>query len=198
MSMPHLHPRAHACPLVFSQRVPAPAGFRSSADDISPSCPQSSGVFDMPGEYTYHCTHQKWGRKLTADCGNIVPRTPTARSRVTNGNAVLPGIDGRSTWARRLRDLIDLHISDLGGPMAVSEAERSIVRRAATMTVELERLESQFAVNGEASARELDLYQRTAGNLRRLLEAVGTSRRQRNITPDPLSYAAAKAAEKAA
>jgi hypothetical protein len=30
-----------------------------------------------------------------------------------------------------------------------------------------------FALAGEASAEDLDLYQRTAGNLRRLLEAVG-------------------------
>src|SRR5690349_19554851 len=31
------------------------------------------------------------------------------RSRITNGNALLPGVDGRSVWARRCRDVIDLH-----------------------------------------------------------------------------------------
>jgi len=50
-------------------------------------------------------------------------------------------------------------------------AERSIIRRASVLTVELERLEVKFASAGEAA--DLDLYQRTAGNLRRLLEAVG-------------------------
>jgi len=103
-----------------------------------------------------------------------------ARSRVSNGNVLLPGVDQRSTWVRRAKDLIREHISDLGGTSNTSAAERSIIRRAATLTVELERLEAKFAAAGEASADDLDLYQRTAGNLRRLLEAVGLQRRPRN------------------
>jgi hypothetical protein len=51
------------------------------------------------------------------------------------------------------------------------------------MTIELERLEVKFATAGEASADDLDLYQRTAGNLRRLLESVGLSRCARDVTP---------------
>jgi hypothetical protein len=80
-------------------------------------------------------------------------------------------------------------MADLGGEDNVSEAERSIVRRIATLTVELERLESVFAVAGEAKPDQLDLYQRTAGNLRRLLESIGIPRRPRDVTPDPLEYA---------
>ena len=58
------------------------------------------------------------------------------------------------------------------------------------LTVELERLEAQFALAGEADPETLDLYGRTSGNLRRLLEAVGISRRDaRDVTPDPLTYA---------
>lgn len=118
------------------------------------------------------------------------------RSRVTNGSELLPGVDGRSAWVRRLRDLINLHVSDLGGEAAISEAERSIVRRAATLTVELERMEAGFATAGAAKPGELDLYQRTAGNLRRLLEAVGLERRQRNVTPTLSEYRAQRAAER--
>lgn len=113
----------------------------------------------------------------------IVTLPPANRSRVTNRSAVLPDVDGRSTWVRRLRDLIALHLADLGGDDAVSEAERSIVRRIATLTVELERMEAGFAVAGAAQPDQLDLYQRTAGNLRRLLEAVGLERRAREVTP---------------
>jgi hypothetical protein len=40
---------------------------------------------------------------------------PTARSRLTNGKELLPGVDGRSLWARRFRDVLALHLSDLGG-----------------------------------------------------------------------------------
>jgi hypothetical protein len=113
------------------------------------------------------------------------------RSRVTNGTALLPGVDGRSPWVRRAKDIIAAHLSDLGGEDNTSAAERSIVRRASIMTVELERLEAKFAMAGGASAADLDLYQRTAGNLRRLLEAVGLQRRARDVTPTLSEYLAA-------
>jgi hypothetical protein len=102
------------------------------------------------------------------------------RSRITNGSALLPGVDGRSPWVRRCKDVIAAHLSDLGGVDNTSAAERSIIRRASVLTVELERLEAKFALAEQASPEDLDLYQRTAGNLRRLLEAVGLQRRPRN------------------
>jgi hypothetical protein len=95
---------------------------------------------------------------------------------------------------RRLHDLVAIHLSDLGGDGNVSEAERSIVRRAATLTVELELLELKFAKAGGAEASDLDLYQRTAGNLRRLLEAVGLQRRAKDITPSLSEYLKAREA----
>ena len=110
------------------------------------------------------------------------------RARISNGSSILPGVDGRSVWVRRLRDLIGLHLSDLGGEAAASEAERSIIRRAATLTVELERMEAAFAVAGEAQPDQLDLYQRTANSLRRLLESVGLGRRPHDITPSLHEY----------
>lgn len=119
---------------------------------------------------------------MFADSASIDAPKSKGRSRISNGSAVLPGVDGRGTWARRLRDLIGLHLSDLGGDDAVSEAEGSIIRRAAALTVELERMEVVFAVAGEASREQIDLYQRTANSLRRLLEAVGLQRRPRDVT----------------
>lgn len=135
---------------------------------------------------------------MSIESNTVAEAKPTTRSRVTNGSVVLPGVDGRSTWVRRLRDLITVHIEDLGGEDSISEAERSLVRRAATMTVELERMEAVFAVRGEADPKDLELYQRTAGNLRRILESLGLQRRQRDITPTISEYAARRAAEKAA
>jgi hypothetical protein len=55
------------------------------------------------------------------------------------------------------------------------------------LTVELERMEVKFATAGEASPTDLDLYQRTAANMRRLLEAVGLERRQKTVGPTTLS-----------
>jgi phytoene dehydrogenase-like protein len=105
------------------------------------------------------------------------------RSRVTNGSALLTGVDGRSAWVRRCKDIIEAHLSDLGGEDNTSAAERSLIRRAAVLTTELERLEARFASAGEASERDLDLYIRAAGNLRRLLEALGLQRRPRDVAP---------------
>jgi hypothetical protein len=109
----------------------------------------------------------------------IESRSPANRSRVTNGKTLFAiGGDMRRPWARRLRDCIEMHLGDLGSN--VSEAERSIVRRAAVLTVELERLEAKFAVD-QGTVDDLDLYQRTAGSLRRLLESVGLKRRPRDV-----------------
>src|SRR5262245_41799149 len=87
------------------------------------------------------------------------PRTgiykPMARSRVTNGRELLPNIDHRTLWVRRFRDVLALHLADLGGENSVSEAEKAIVRRAACLIVELEQLERTFALNGCASSAEL-------------------------------------------
>ena len=112
------------------------------------------------------------------------------RSRVANGSALLPDVDGRSVWVRRAKELIADHISDLGGEENTSAAERSIVRRAAVLTVELERMERQFALAGEASSEQLDVYARVSANLRRLLESVGLQRRARHVTPDLQTYLA--------
>jgi hypothetical protein len=54
------------------------------------------------------------------------------------------------------------------------------------LTVELERLELQFAKADGADADALDLYSRTAGNLRRLLEAVGLQRRSRDVSSEAI------------
>ena len=125
-------------------------------------------------------------RKTAVCC----PSKSQGKARLSNGSSFLgAGADGRSVWARRARDVFNEHLSDLGGEDNTSAAERCIIRRVAILTVELERLETKFAAAGEAGERDLDLYQRSAGNMRRLLESVGLQRRQRDVTPDPLQFA---------
>jgi len=115
--------------------------------------------------------------------GRISRPSSRQRSKITNGNALVAGSSGRGAWVRRAKDIINLHTSDLGGETNCSFAERSIIRRIACLTVELEAMEARFAAVGQADAASLDLYQRTAGNLRRLLEAIGLQRRMIDRTP---------------
>ena len=125
---------------------------------------------------------------LLQDRSPIVAGSKRARSAMTNG-AILPGIDGRSTWVRRLKDLIALHVADLGGDQNVSEAERAIIRRAAVLITELERMERDFALSeGAPGIAELEVYQRAANSMRRLLESVGLQRRSRDMTPTLAEY----------
>jgi hypothetical protein len=173
-------------------------------------------------------------------------RAPAQRSRVTNGSALfVEKGDDRSAWARRYRDLIFAHTSDLGGAAAVSEAQSALIRRAATLQIELELLEGKLSLGGgqrveqgkrhppeslrliadnclamaaryqpsseakpnpeadegrygywltaarealkAASSHEsvnLDVYGRTVGHLRRVLEALGLERKCRDVTLD--------------
>ena len=74
---------------------------------------------------------------------------------------------------------------------APSAAERSIIRRAATLNVECEHLEMRFA-SSEASAADLLLYSRLANTLRRLLEAVGIERQMQDVTPSIDEYLASQ------
>lgn len=119
-------------------------------------------------------------------------RPPALRSRVTNGKTLFAqGGDNRGPWARRARDLMSLHLSDLGGADATSEAERSILRRAVVLEVELERLEAAFS-QGDPDARSVDLYQRMTNTLRRTLESLGLQRRQKDATLTLEQYVASR------
>ena len=117
-------------------------------------------------------------------------RKQYARSRITNGRELLPGIDQRSTWARRMRDLIELHVDDIGGLEVTSEAQRSLIRRISVLEVEAEYLETAFAQRN-ASGKQYDLYLRIAGLLKRLYELIGIERVARDITPHLKDYLAA-------
>lgn len=104
---------------------------------------------------------------------------PCAKTKLGNGTRVLNKVDNRLLWPRRLKELFEDHISMF--PDA-SVAERSILWPASTLTVELERMETGFAMRGEASPQQLETYQRCANTLRRLLEAVGLRPRSKDVT----------------
>jgi hypothetical protein len=130
------------------------------------------------------------GAKMTAN-RRVADSPPPARSnhrgifnrsRITNGKTLLPGVHKQSQWARRFYDVVGLYARDQGGEDRLSEGRRSLIRRIACLQVELELLETRFALAGGAEAGDLDLYQRAAGNLRRLLDGIGLDRVPRDVT----------------
>lgn len=115
------------------------------------------------------------------------------RSRLSNGHLLPRGVVANGTWTRRWADVIDLLQNDAGDPDTLSEATKSLIRRAATVMVILERFEAAFAESetGGTSAQWIE-YSRLSNTLRRLLGTVGLERRPRDITPNLQQYLASK------
>jgi hypothetical protein len=85
---------------------------------------------------------------MLADRPANARRKGPEKSRVTNHQDLLPGLDGRSSAARRFRDLVSAYIADMGGLDPCSEIKLGLLRRLAATTVQSELLEARM-VNGE-------------------------------------------------
>jgi hypothetical protein len=118
---------------------------------------------------------------LDSDIPKLARRKPEARSRVGNGKVLLPMTDGRSLTARRFQDLFEDIAGDLGGLDLLSEGQKQMIRRAATLSAESERLEAEWA-NGRPF--DLTLYSTTANCLRRIFESLGLKRVARQVNSD--------------
>jgi hypothetical protein len=112
---------------------------------------------------------------------HVASRSPRQASRVTTGYSMfVEGGDGRSAWARRWKDLILAHVTDLGGPKGLSEAEISLIRRASAMEIELEAMEAR---KSEGQKIDFGLYSRLTALLCRMLELVGIKRLTAPLDP---------------
>jgi len=127
---------------------------------------------------------------LNADIPKLARRKPEARSRVGNGKTLLPMVDGRSATARRFKDLVEDIAADLGGKDHLSEGQRQLIRRAAMLSAESERMEA-LAARGEAEF-DIDLYGMICDRLGRLFGRLGLERKSKDVTPDLRSYLAGK------
>ena len=117
--------------------------------------------------------------------------TSMARQGVTT---FLENRDKRGPVARRFRDLVGEITTDLGGPTELSENQRQIIRRIASLSVWCESVEADMADGKEI---DIDRFQRTANSLRRLCESIGLRRSVKDITPTVQRYAVQRAAERA-
>jgi hypothetical protein len=107
-------------------------------------------------------------------------RSPTVRSRITNGKQLLANIDGRTADARRYRDLAVSLADDLGGASGLTEAQRALVRQAAAMIVQSERLQSAV-LRGELV--DVEQLTRLANAATRILSRLGIKRATRAVQP---------------
>ena len=116
------------------------------------------------------------------------PAAETARqfgqSRVTNG--VLRGSviwldneDKRGPIPRRFKDIVGLVTADLGGADLLSECQRQLIRRIASLSVWCESQEARMASGDNI---DIDEFQRASNSLRRICESIGLSRVARCIT----------------
>jgi hypothetical protein len=114
-------------------------------------------------------------------------RAKRVRSAVTSGRKLFVDGDPNSAWARRYHDLAARHASDLGGPAELSEAQISLIRRAAAIECELELMEGRLSRGEEI---DIDKFTRSASHLRRIFETLGVERKPKDVTPKLSVYLA--------
>jgi hypothetical protein len=119
-------------------------------------------------------------------------RPPRTRSAVTNGHRLHVRPVGDSAWSRRFKDLVAEITSDLGGADCLSEGQRQLARRCATIALECEKIEVR-AVSGQQI--DLETYGQLTDRLGRAFARLGLKRVVRDVTPSLAEYLAARTTE---
>jgi hypothetical protein len=89
------------------------------------------------------------------------------RSAVSNGSRLHVKAPGDTAWARRFRDVFQLLLDDITPPDGrVSEGQRQLARRAATLSITCEQMEGEAAAGADI---DFELYGRLSDRLGRTL-----------------------------
>lgn len=96
------------------------------------------------------------------------PNCATTRSAVSNGSRLLANVDGRTSSARRFRDLVAAFEGEIGGNLTA--VERGLVRQAAALTLRAEQLQADV-INGVSV--DSDVLIRVSSTAKRILSAIG-------------------------
>jgi hypothetical protein len=119
---------------------------------------------------------------------NFSASRATTRSRISNRSRMLPGVDGRSSAARRFRDICANYEAEAGGN--VTEVERDLIRQAAGLTLRAEQLQGAI-VRGEPISN--DELVRISSTAKRLLETIrGKADKRKPAGPSLREYIASK------
>lgn len=106
------------------------------------------------------------------------------KSKVTNGHCLfIEGVDGRSVYARRYRDLYQGFLSDVAGAGEDEEAQRQLCRRASALCVQAEGMEAELARGEEI---DFDKYCTLTKTMLRVFNTLGilASGKKATIKPD--------------
>src|SRR5690348_15104272 len=97
---------------------------------------------------------------------------PTVKGRTRF--ITLADLDGRSRAARNARDIAAAMTADLGGEQALTEAQRQLIRRAATLGALIEDFEARFLAGAELE--DLPKYLSAITTQRHVLSLLGLER----------------------
>jgi hypothetical protein len=106
----------------------------------------------------------------------------------------IDSLDKRTRAYRRYVSIRGAVLADMGGEANTTEVQRQLISKFATLALQLEVLESAAIEGGPI---DLDLFGRCAGHLRRIAETLGLRRVSRDVTLNPLAYAADREREAA-
>lgn len=107
------------------------------------------------------------------------PTTAAQRSAVANGTRLFAEpTDMRTAQGRRYRDLIGAISADLGGDL--TETQKQLVRRAASLSVWCEAVEARLAA-GEM-VPEIATYTTACNSVTRMLKTLGFTRNVKELT----------------
>jgi hypothetical protein len=120
------------------------------------------------------------GMELPIDSAPSVANTRRHRSSVSNGSRLfaIQGADARTQTGRRFRDLVETMTNDLGGPSFLSEFQKQLVRRAATLSIMAESIEADVVRDFEFDILN---YGTVCDRLRRIAETLGLQRIARPV-----------------
>src|ERR1700731_3550751 len=131
--------------------------------------------------------HSCRGHAMSASMENAAETTaPVAgrqrahRSAVSNGTRLfcVDGLDGRTQTARRFRDLVEVIGNDLGGADRLSEGQKQLIRRAATLSIMAESVEADMVRD---MAFDVLVYGTVCDRLRRILDTLGLARVAKDV-----------------
>lgn len=120
------------------------------------------------------------------------PKKVKSKSRVSNGTELLPGVDGRTSLAKRYRDIASQIIVDQGGEDRLAEARLQLIRRFSAAAVLAEQMEARMVLGEQI---DINLHALLTSSLVRVASKIGINRRAKEIVPTLKHYLEVKADE---